>query len=256
VIRGIGLLVAVIAAAACNLIPAVVDVPRDCAAEFSAARCVAIADQVAAEVERDRGDVTSVTIVPDPPPEGAVLGGAWPIRIRLTFDDGTTHEGRICGGLAIAPACSDDPHLDARSVMGGYHDVPCAGEPPDGCPSPIPSPKPEVVATAKAITIATRSIPIDHDGPFEVELGRGSLANGILTDASFAFQDPWPSDVAVRDGVVLLEVRSLEPDGRPFDNIYLHGTREGVERVAAILRFDVLWFEPGAELGIRDVVVR
>lgn len=253
--RVIGLLLAAIAAAGCNLLPTVADVPHDCAAEYSASRCLAIADAVAAEVDRDRGDVSAVTIVPDPPPEGAVLGGVWHIRIRLTFGDGTTHEAQICGGLAIAPACSDDPHLDARSVLGGYHDVPCAGEPPD-CPSRVPSPEPEVVETADAITIAARSIPIDHDGPFEVELGQGSLANGILTEASFAFQDPWPSDVAFRDGVIFLEVRSLEPDGRPFDNIYLHGTREGLERVAAVLRFDVLWFEPGADLGIRDLVVR
>ena len=249
-------LLVAIATAGCNLIPAVVEVPRDCAAEFSAARCLAIADEVAAEVDRDRGDVTSVTIVPDPPPEGAVLGGPWPIKILITFKDGTTHEGGICGGVDISPACSDTPHLDARSVMGGYHDVPCAGEPPDGCPSRIPSPKPDVVATSEPIAIDARSIAIDHDGPFEVTLGEGSLANGILTEASFEFQDPWPPDIALRDGAVFLEVRSLEPDGRPFDNIYLHGTRPGVERVEAVLRFDVLWFEQGAELGIRDVVVR
>ena len=254
--RRLAMFLAAIAAAGCNLLPTVADVPHDCAAEFPPARCLAIADQVAAEVDRDRGDVTSVTIVPDPPPEGAVLGGSWPIRIRLTFDDGTTHEGRICGGLSIAPSCSDTPHLDSQSGIGGYHDVPCAGEPPDGCPSRIPAPDPDVVATAEPITIDARSIPIDHDGPFEVELGEGTLANGILTEVSFAFQDPWPPDIALRDGAVFLEVRSLEPDGRPFDNIYLHGTRRGVERVQAVLRFDVLWFQPGAELGIRDILVR
>jgi len=244
------------AAAGCNLTPAVADVPRDCAAEFSAARCLAIADHVAAQVDRDRGDVTSVTILPDPPPEGAVLGGAWPIRIRLTFEDGTTHEGRICGGVGISPACSDTPRLDAQSVIGAYHDVPCAGEPPEGCASPVPSPEPAVVAVAEPIRIAARSISIDKEGPFEVELGEGTLANGILTEVSFSFQDPWPPALALRDGAVFLEVRSLEADGRPFDNIYSHGWREGVERVTAVLHFDVLWFEPGAELGIRDIVVR
>ena len=254
--RRLAMLLVGLVVAGCNLIPKVADIPHDCAAEYPPARCLAIADQVAAEVDRDRGDVSAVTIVPDPPPDGAVLGGAWPITIRLTFRDGTTHQAQICGGLAIAPACSDDPHLDGRSVLGAYHDVPCAGEPPDGCPSPMAAPEPDAVAAAEPITIGARSIPIDHDGPFEVELGRGSLANGILTDASFALQDPWPPDVAFRDGVIFLDVRSLEPDGRPFDNIYLHGTRPGVERVAAILRFDVLWFEPGADLGILDLIVR
>ena len=53
-----------------------------------------------------------------------------------------------------------------------------------------------------------------------------------------------------------IEVRSLEPDGKPFDNYYLHGWRGGVESVEAFLIFDVLWFRPGADLAIRDVVVR
>ena len=53
-----------------------------------------------------------------------------------------------------------------------------------------------------------------------------------------------------------IELRSLEPDGKPFQNYYDHGWRPGVERVEAILVFDVLWFEKGAILDIRDVVVR
>jgi hypothetical protein len=35
----------------------------------------------------------------------------------------------------------------------------------------------------------------------------------------------------------------------------VHGWRKGVERVRAILRFDVLWFRPGATLELRDVSV-
>jgi len=54
---------------------------------------------------------------------------------------------------------------------------------------------------------------------------------------------------------VTLEVRSLEPDGKPFENMYVHGWRDGVERVRAIVRFDVLWFRPGATLELRNVSV-
>ena len=62
--------------------------------------------------------------------------------------------------------------------------------------------------------------------------------------------------VALADALAALEVRSLEPDGKPFHNYYEHGWRPGVERVEAVLMFDVLWFEPGADLGLRLVVIR
>ena len=37
---------------------------------------------------------------------------------------------------------------------------------------------------------------------------------------------------------------------------YLHGWRDGLERVQAIARFDVPWFGRGARLELRDVSVR
>ena len=62
--------------------------------------------------------------------------------------------------------------------------------------------------------------------------------------------------ITFADGGPYLEIRSLEPDGRPFDNYYTHGWREGVERIEAVLVFEVRRFEPRAVLTIRDVVVR
>ncbi len=62
--------------------------------------------------------------------------------------------------------------------------------------------------------------------------------------------------MSLKDGVASIRLRSLEPDGKPFENYYEHGWRPGVERVEAILVFEVLWSEPGAVLSIRDVVVR
>jgi hypothetical protein len=62
--------------------------------------------------------------------------------------------------------------------------------------------------------------------------------------------------VSIEGAYVLLDVRSMEPDGRPFDNYYLHGWREGLERVEAVLVFEVRRFEPGAVLSIEDIVVR
>jgi hypothetical protein len=62
--------------------------------------------------------------------------------------------------------------------------------------------------------------------------------------------------MSIADANVLLDIRSLEPDGKPFDNYYVHGWREGVERIEAVLVFEVTRFEPGATLSIADVVVR
>lgn len=156
-------------------------------------------------------------------------------------------------------ACADDPHLSAGSVTGGsggYHDVPCEGETMDNCATPVPTVDPAAAASAKPLTIARRDIPLDHLGEYQVRLGEATLPNGILTEASFDFMDDWPPDVTISDSDVWLEVRSLEPDGKPFDNIHTHGWRAGTERVEAVLVFTVQRVDPGAVLGIRDVVVR
>ena len=81
------------------------------------------------------------------------------------------------------------------------------------------------------------------------------LPNGILTDAQFEMGVDWPDNVLFsRDGVRLV-IRSVDL-GRPsFDNLYEHGWYEGVERVRAILVFDVLRAQPGATFEIRNLVV-
>jgi hypothetical protein len=260
----IGGLVVVIVAYGCSLLPTIpgqvpADAPQPCAAIYGIARCQAMADVAAAEIGKGRGDVVAVTIVPDPPPEGVTLGGAWPIRVRISLDDGSTHDARLCGGVSIAAACPDEPHIDARSaVAGGYLDVPCGVDPDDvsACATPLPSLDPGAVADAQPISVPSLSVPVDRLGEQEVVVADGSLPNGVWRIGSFTFGRTWPSDLALRDAVVVMELRSLEPDGKPFDNYFLHGWRSGVERVRAVLRFDVLWFQPGATLEIEDVVVR
>jgi hypothetical protein len=154
----------------------------------------------------------------------------------------------------------DVPQIEARSSVedgGGYHDVPCPdGSPPHSCGTPLPTIEAAAVAAARPLSVARFSIPIDHIGTYEVSLGEASLPNGVASVASFAFVDGWPIDVSLKDGVAQIGLRSLEPDGKPFQNYYDHGWRPGDERVEAILVFHVLWFEKGAVLAIRDVVVR
>jgi hypothetical protein len=149
----------------------------------------------------------------------------------------------------------DDPQLEARSSIaegGGYKDVPCPdGAAPHTCGTPLPTLEPAAEAAARQLSVRRFQIPIDHIGPYEVSLGEASLANGIATVASFEFADAWPLDVSLQEGVAQINIRSLEPDGKPFQNYYDHGWRPGVERVEAVIDFDVLWFEKGAVIDIR-----
>lgn len=237
--------------------------PQPCGQIYSTQRCLAMTDAAAAEISATRADVVAIAIVPDPPPRDGVLeasGGAKALRIRITMTDGSMHDAMMCGGIPSGPACMDAPRLEARTSVedgGGYHDVPCPDHaPPHSCGTPLPTLEAAAVAAARPLSVARFPIPIDHVGAYEVSLGKASLANGVASLASFSFVNDWPLDVSLQDGVAQIGLRSLEPDGKPFQNYYDHGWRPGVERVEAILVIRVLWFEKGAVLAIRNVVVR
>jgi hypothetical protein len=259
-----GLLIAVVwVVAGCSIFADAPLAPRPCRELYTAPRCLAMVDEAASRSGRTRDDVTAVVIVPDPPPTDGVLrtlGGAGAINVRLQFTDATTSDTPMCFGVPSGPACMDDPRLGAQSSVadgGGYRDVPCPEPPPPaGCGTPLPTLEAGAVADARPLSIVGFRIPIDHVGAYEISVGEASLANGVVSVASFDFVDAWPLDVSLKDGVAQIELRSLEPDGKSFQNYYDHGWRPGVERVEAVLVFHVLWFKEGAALAIRDVIVR
>jgi hypothetical protein len=213
--------------------------PQPCGEVYGTQRCLAMTDEAASRTGRTRDDVTAIDIVPFPTTQDGVLitrsGGGF--KVRLTLRDGTTTETPMCGGIPSGAACMDAPRLEARTSVGeggGYHDVPCPDDaPPRSCGTPLPTLEAPAVAAARPLSVARFPIRIDHVGSYRVSLGEASLPNGIVTVASFAFADDWPLNVSLKDGVAPIGLRSLEPDGKPF-----------------------LWFEKGAVLGIRDVVVR
>jgi hypothetical protein len=226
-----------------------------------------MADRVADDLGVEINEISEIVILPDPTPEvvdGKIVlrttSGAPPLPVLVTLANGESRETQIqCPGIAAGsdPACMEQPRLHPMTAtLNGYRDVPCSGEPPDGCATPHPGVERSVSAAAVEIRRERVDIPIDHVGRMEVRVGQGSLPNGILTEASFRFADDWPDGLTLSEPYVLLDVRSLEPDGKPFDNYYTHGRRDGVERVEAVLVFDVKRFDPGATLSIRDVVVR
>lgn len=248
--------------AGCGLIAeATPEPPRPCGEMYGARRCLAMTDAAASEVGRTRDDVTAVVIVPYPPPRDGILetlGGARPIKVRLTFTDGSTIDASMCGGAPSGPACMDEPRLQAATAFipgSGYRDLPCTGTTEDTCATPLPALDPAAVADARPLSIARLDIPIDHKGSYEIPLGDARIPNGVITSASFQFVDDWPDDITITGANVGIAIHSLEPDGKPFDGYYQHGWRPGVESIEATLVFGVDRFEPGAVLSIRDIEV-
>lgn len=268
-------------ATACGLVPAglgeqpgaVVDeggvpYPDGCAAfELSARRCDFIVDRLGEELGVDRSTVKEIRLLGDPgcTAEPAVDGTqvlcmstmAFIVRVRFVRDDGRVFEtSQYCGvGGEHDLACAEVPTVRlAAPTLSGYGDIPCAGEPPDGCASPVPTIDPATLEDAKPLEIASLDVPLDHVGHYDLPLGSAVLPNGILTDGSFALADDAQTGFLLTDGVVTLVVAG--PDGKPIWNVYEQGWRPGTETVDAHLVFDVESYQPGAVLRVRDVAVR
>ena len=267
-IRAAALVVAsALALAACDALGISVPVAgsAECQTVYPADRCERLAFAAVDQTGIDPADIVAIRILPPPTPQvladGTVvlqtLGGARPIELQVEARDGTIAGARLCGGLPSAIECTDTPILRVESVTSaGYRNVPCTDPEAGVCATPLPAVDREAEADAEPLRLDRLDIPIDRTGRIEVSLGTGSLPNGILTEASFRFLDDWPEDLLIAEGSVQLEVRSLAPDGKPFDNHYLHGWREGVEPFEAVLVFAVDRFDPGATLSIADVIVR
>jgi hypothetical protein len=194
-----------------------------------------------------------VDVIPQPTPDLNIYSGGPPVDVSVTLRDGSVHLMNLNCGAISGVQCADDPRLQAWSVMnpGGYYDG-TEAELLGGRPSIAPG----ALADAMPLRINRLDIPVDHTGPYEVRVGTARLPNGILTAADFALVAPWPTGVSIVDGGVRLEIRSLDDGGKPITNIYEHGWHRGAERVEAVLVFTVLHFDPGATLGIKDIVVQ
>ncbi len=252
----VGLVLAVGLVAGCGLLPTAAAPPTPCAQVLIAVRCLVMTDTAALNLGLKREDIMAIDILPDPPPPDGVLvtrSGGPDIDVRVTLVDGSARETQMgCVGVAEDwnPACQADPHVTIRSIIDGYRDVPAGS-------SPVPKAAADALTNAEALRMSSLDIPIDHVGRYEVSIGEARLPNGILTVAEFALAERWPAHLTIIDmGGVMLEIRSLEPDGKPFQNYYLHGWRRGTERVEAVLVFNVFRFDPGARLAIRDVLVQ
>jgi hypothetical protein len=117
----------------------------------------------------------------------------------------------------------------------------------------MPTIAPTAAAEAVPLDVPSLTVPIDHAGPYGVDVGEAVLPNGILTEATASLPDNTRLDVLIPQGI-WLEV--LGEDGKPMFNIYDHGWRAGTETVHVRLVFTVESFDPGASLVFTDIVVR
>lgn len=232
---------------------------RPCAAVFPIERCEAMLTLAAERLGVADDDVTSIAIAPDPTPRSDGIlenrGGSAPIVVLATVD-GSVRQVDMCMGLSTGPACSNEPSLTIATVIGaGYSDVPCAGAPPDGCASPVPSHEPAAIAAARPLRLERLVVPVPGVGRHEIRLGTATIPNGVLTVAQAELGDPWPDGLRFSSEGLRLEIRSLVP-GRPaFMNIHEHGWYPGTEEVEVLLVFEARRAEPGATIEIRNLVV-
>jgi hypothetical protein len=240
-------------------LPGVVVYPDGCDEYgFSQRRCDAIVLWARDQLPAGHAAIRAIELAPNPEPEAVRLGGSFTALVRFRLEDGTTQEFPLYCGLGghWSILCTEKPEIRISSpTMGGYRDIPCAGEAPDGCATPLPTLEPAAADASRPLTIAARDITIDREGKFEISLGQAVLPNGILSEASFSLRDAFTQSLSVGDGV-WLDIRPIEPGAPPFDNYYQRGWHEGTETVDAVLVFEVVSFEPGATLELRDIVVR
>jgi hypothetical protein len=160
----------------------------------------------------------------------------------------------MCVGVPSRPgdAVCQEPRIGIAGSAD--HDVPCTGEPPDGCATPIVLDA-TAVAAARPLQLATFDVPLDRMGHYEVEIGEVGLPNGYLTSLHAGLAEDDPSDFWMVEAI-RLEVRPADPARPRFGNVYERPLVEGVEDATVWLVFDVTEVSPGAVLHVVDVDVR
>jgi hypothetical protein len=238
---------------ACGLLgaPASVPYPEGCATRgFSERRCAGIVDEARRDAPPDPVGIALLA----PEADSIGLGGGQVARVSFTYADGSTVVTPVlCIGVPAGPddAACIEPTLAITSAVS--HDVPCAGEPPDGCPSAI-VPDQAALAESRPLRIAALDIPIDGIGHKEIRVGGVLLPNGYVTSVDARIVNDQPDDFWLQDSISL-DLRPDDPGRPPFGNVYERALVDGPEPATLWLVFDVTEAEPGAVLHLANIVV-
>jgi hypothetical protein len=174
--------------------------------------------------------------------------------VRFHLADGRERTVEVwCIGVGRAgdDVCTSDPTvmIGTRAVD---HDVPCTGETPETCATLPPTPRPEVQAKATPLRVPVLDIPLDHLGPYRVDVGEVGLPDGAFTMSSASVADERPTTFWIKDAQLVVE--PVDPARPPIGSIY-RDPFDGVEPARVVLEFDVTELTPGAVLQVRDIVV-
>lgn len=219
---------------------------------FPARQCAAMvarAEYLTGAVAAD----TPIDILP-PKQDGASIGGSMISRVRFHLADGRERTVEIwCIGVGGGDYCTSDRTIG----IGAGHvdaDVPCTGggDPPTGCATFPPTPRPESRAAAKPLRVPELDIPLDHLGHYEIALGEAGLPDGAFTNSAASVADERPTTFWIVDASIVIE--PVDPARPPVGNIFREPF-DGVEQVRVTLVFDVTELEPGAVLQVRDILV-
>ena len=187
---------------------------------LSARRCEAVVETAAANIAFDRSTATSTELMArggcgteDPLSEDiglCVTTTSFVAGVRFGLADGTFVRSDVsCGVGPPTLTCSETPGIQAADLhAAGYWDVPCAGEAPDGCASPVPLPTGAAADVGRELAIDALDIPVGPAGHREVEIGTAVLVNGVVQEARFSIVDQVQDGFLLDPGVVRMELRS------------------------------------------------
>lgn len=235
---------------------------------LSARRCEAVVETAASNVGFDRSTATSTELMArggcgteDPLSDDIVLcksTTSFVAGVRFGLADGTFVRSDVsCGIGPPTLACSETPGIEAADLhTAGYWDVPCAGEAPESCASPVVPPTGAAAEVGQVLAIEALDIPVGPAGHREVDIGAAVLVNGVVQEARFSIVDQFQDGFLLDSGVVRMELRSTIAGRPPFQNVYERGTFDGPEEVRVVLVFDVVEAAPDAVIRVTDVLVR
>ncbi|MFL5640998.1 MAG: hypothetical protein ACJ77V_14765 [Chloroflexota bacterium] len=174
--------------------------------------------------------------------------------MRSQLPDGEEWTDEIwCIGISRGDddACNSDPTIMVAAPHVNY-DVPCTGAAPETCATYPPTPGPAAVAHAKPLHVPVLDVPLDHLGPYRIEVGQVGLPDGAFTNSSASLVDDRPTTFWIRNGELVIE--PVDPT-RPDIGSIFRDPFDGVELARVVLEFDVTELTPGAVLQVRDIVV-
>ena len=108
-------------------------------------------------------------------------------------------------------------------------------------------------AIARPLRVASLDIPLDHLGPYEVEVGEAGLPDGVLSTRSATLADPSPETFWIAP-FIEIDVRPVDPARPPIGSVY-RDPFDGVEPVKVFLVFDVTELKSASVLQVRNLLV-